>query len=96
MPQPFEDTWSTCASSRGVKLLKSTTCATRHTLKSADLIGAYLQAKLIGRHYHVKLPLDYAYLFPKYAKFFAVPLLLHKGIYGLVFSRKYWNIEFLE
>jgi hypothetical protein len=76
MPQPFEDTWSTCASSRGVKLLKSTTCATRHTLKSVDLIGAYL--------------------FPKYAKFFAVPLLLHKCIYGLVFSRKYWNIEFLE
>jgi hypothetical protein len=44
----------------------------------------------------VKLPLEYAYLFPKYAKFFGVPLLLDKGIYGLVYSAKYWNIEFSE
>jgi hypothetical protein len=87
IPQPFEDTWSHCASSRGVKLLISTTCATRCTLKSADFIGAYLQAKVIGRHF-VKLPLEYAYLFPKYTKFFGVPLLLNKGIYGLVYSGK--------
>jgi hypothetical protein len=33
IPQPFEDTWSPCASARGVKLLISTTCATRRTLK---------------------------------------------------------------
>jgi hypothetical protein len=66
IPQPFEDTWSPCVSSRGVKLLISTTCATRCTLKSADFIGAYLQAKVIGRHF-VKLPLEYAYLFPEYA-----------------------------
>jgi hypothetical protein len=44
----------------------------------------------------VKLPLKYAYLFPKYAKFFGVPLLLDKHIYGLVYSGKYWNIEFSE
>jgi hypothetical protein len=50
VPQPFEDTWSPCASSRGVKLLLSTTsCATCRTLKSSDVIGAYLQAKVIGR-----------------------------------------------
>jgi hypothetical protein len=42
IPQPFEDTWSPCASLRGVKLLISTTCATRRTSKSADFIGAYL------------------------------------------------------
>jgi hypothetical protein len=95
IPQPSEDTWSPCASSRGVKLLISTTCATRRTLKSADFIGAYLQAKVIGRHF-VKLPLEYAYLFPEYAKFFGVPLLLDKGIYGLVYSGKYLNIEFSE
>jgi hypothetical protein len=73
----------------------STTCATRRTLKSDDFIGAYLQAKVIGRHF-VKLPLEYAYLLPEYAKFFGVPLLLDKGIYGLVYSGKYWNIEFSE
>jgi hypothetical protein len=95
IPQPFEDTWSPCASSRGVKLLISTTCATRRTLESAGFIGAYLQAKVIGRHF-VKLPLEYAYLFSEYAKFFGVPLLLDKGIYGLVYSGKYWNIEFPE
>ena len=95
IPQPFEDTWSPCASSRGVKLLLSTICASRRTLKSADFIGAYLQAKVIGRHF-VKLPLEYAYHFPEYAKFFGIPLLLNKGIYGLVYSGKYWNIEFSE
>jgi hypothetical protein len=95
IPQPFEDTWSPCASSRGVKLLLSTICASRRTLKSADFIGAYLQAKVIGRHF-VKLPLEYAFHFPEYAKFFGKPLLLDKGIYGLVYSGKYWNIEFSE
>ena len=95
IPEPFEDTWSPCASSRGVKLLLSTICASRRTLKSADFIGAYLQAKVIGRHF-VKLPLEYAYHFPEYAKYFGIPLLLNKGIYGLVYSGKYWNIEFSE
>jgi hypothetical protein len=66
IPQPLEDTWSPCASSRGVKLLISTPSATRCTLRSADFIGANLQAKVIGRHF-VKLPLEYAYLFPQYA-----------------------------
>jgi hypothetical protein len=95
IPQPYEDTWSPCASSRGVKLLLSTICASGRTLKSADFIGAYLQAKVIGRHF-VKLPLEYAYHFPEYAKYFGIPLLLDKGIYGLVYSGKYWNIEFSE
>ncbi|KAI2489828.1 hypothetical protein MHU86_24763 [Fragilaria crotonensis] len=63
--------------------------------ESADFIGAYLQAKVIGRHF-VILPLYLAYHFPEYAKYFGVPLLLDKGIYGLVYSGKYWNIEFSE
>ncbi|KAI2496235.1 hypothetical protein MHU86_18286 [Fragilaria crotonensis] len=33
VPQPFEDTWSPCASSRGVKLLLSTICASHRTSK---------------------------------------------------------------
>jgi hypothetical protein len=67
IPQPFEDTWSPCASSRGVKLLISTTCASHCTLKSGDFIGGYLQAKVIGRLF-VRFPLEYAYYFPEYAK----------------------------
>jgi hypothetical protein len=51
LPQPFEDTWSPCAFSSGVKLLISTTCTTRHTRTFSDfIVGAYLQAKVIGRH----------------------------------------------
>jgi hypothetical protein len=64
-------------------------------LKSGDFIGAYLQAKVIGRHF-VRLPLEYAYYFPEYAKYFGTPSLLNKGMYGLVYSGKYWNIEFSQ
>jgi hypothetical protein len=78
-----------------VKLLISTTCASHCTLKSGDFIGAYLQAKVIGHHF-VRLPLEYAYYFPEYAKHFGTPSLLNKGIYGLVYSGKYWNIQFSE
>ncbi len=42
------------------------------------------------------LLLEYANYFPEYAKYFGEPLLLDKGIYGLVYSGKYWNIEFSE
>ena len=86
------DIRSRCASSREVKLFLSTT---EHILKSGDFIGAYLQAKVIGCHF-VILSLEYAYHFPEHAKYFGVPLLLNKGIYGLVYSHKYWNIEFSE
>ena len=95
IPQPFEDTWSPCASSKGVKLLQSTICASHRTLKSAHFIGTYLQAKVIGRHF-IRLPLEYAYYFPEYAKYVGRPALLNKGIYGLVYSEKNWNIEFSE
>ena len=79
-----------------MKLLLSATSAFRRILKGADFIGAYLQAKVIGRHF-VKLPMEYAVHFPrKYAKYFGRPMLLNKGIYGLVYSGKYWNIEFSE
>ncbi|KAI2505259.1 hypothetical protein MHU86_9161 [Fragilaria crotonensis] len=94
IPQPFEDTWSPCASSRGSSSFSPQFVLPSDT-QSADFIGAYLQAKVIGRHF-VKLPLEYAFHFPEYAKFFGKPLLLDKGIYGLVYSGKYWNIEFSE
>ena len=90
IPSPPEDTWSPCASSRGVKMFIATICSAHRQIKSADFIGAYLQAKVVGRHF-VKLPIEYAYHFPQYAKYFGTPLLLHKGIYGFSFSGKYWK-----
>ena len=51
IPEPYEDTWSPCASSRGVKMLLADICKARRTIKSADFIGAYLQAKIVGRHF---------------------------------------------
>jgi len=95
IPDPTKDTWSPCASSRGVKMFIANMCAARRQIKSADFIGAYLQAKVVGRHF-VKLPKEYAFHFPQYAKYFGVPLLLNKGMYGLQFSGKYWNVEFSE
>ncbi|KAI2512678.1 hypothetical protein MHU86_1674 [Fragilaria crotonensis] len=93
-PLISEDTWSPCASARGVKLFIATICASRRSVKSADFIGAHLlQAKVIGCHF-VKLPLEYANRFPGYTKFFGSPMLLNKGIYGRVYSGKYWHIEF--
>jgi len=95
IPEPYEDTWSPCASSRGVKMLIADICRERRILKGADFIGAYLQAKIIGRHF-IMLPKELAEFFPQYSKYFGVPLLLNKGMYGLVFSGKAWNTEFSE
>jgi hypothetical protein len=63
------------------------------TIKGADFIGAYLQANMVGRHF-VTLPIEYAEHFPEYEKYFGVPLLLNKGIYGMVFSGKLCNEEY--
>jgi hypothetical protein len=92
-PQPDEDTWSPNASARAVKLFLAVMTAARRTVKSADFIGAYLQANMVGRHF-VRLPREYAEYFPEYEQYFGVPLLLNKGIYGMVFSGKIWNEEF--
>ncbi|KAI2490956.1 hypothetical protein MHU86_23615 [Fragilaria crotonensis] len=37
-PLIYEDTWSPCASARGVKLFIATICASRRSVKSADFI----------------------------------------------------------
>ena len=79
-----------------MKLLLSVTSAFHRALKGADFIGPYLQATVIGRHF-VKLPVEYASHFPKYAKYVGRPVLLNKGIvYGLVYSGKCWNNKFSE
>jgi len=95
IPEPLEDTWSPCASARGVKLLLGVATKKGKVVKMADFIGAYLQAKVVGRHF-ITLPKEYAIYFPQYAKYFGVPLLLNKGVYGMVFSGKRWNQEFSE
>jgi hypothetical protein len=96
LSEPPEDTWSPTATSRGVKLFLAIAAACGCQAKSADIIGAYLRAKVVGRHF-VQLPFEYAELFPQYKQYFGVvPLLLAKGMYGLVYSGKFWNIEYSE
>jgi hypothetical protein len=92
-PQPDDDTWSPNASARAVKLFLAVITAAHRTVKGADFIGAYLQAHMVGRHF-IRLPQEYATYFPEYKEYFGVPLLLNKGIYGMVFSGKLWNDEF--
>jgi hypothetical protein len=72
-PQPDEDTWSPNASARALKLFLAVMTAARRTVKSADFIGAYLQANMVGRHF-VRLPREYAEYFPEYEQYFGVPL----------------------
>lgn len=90
-----EDTWSPSATSRLLKIFLAVAALAKRQVKGADFIGAYLQSKVVGRHF-VRLPKEYAEYFPQYAKYFGVPLLLAKGMYGLVYSGKFWNIEFSE
>jgi hypothetical protein len=90
---PEEDTWSPNASARAVKLFIAVMILAHRIIKSADFIGAYLQANMVGRHF-VMLPIEYADVFPEYKEYFGVPLLLNKGIYGMVFSGKLWNEEY--
>lgn len=91
--EPTLDTWSPNASSRAVKLFLAVMTNAHRTIKEADFIGAYLQANVVGRHF-VRLPGEYQEFFPEFKEYFGVPLLLNKGIYGMVFSGKMWNEEF--
>jgi hypothetical protein len=96
LPQPQDNTWSPTASSRGgVNMFLAICAASARAPKGANYIGAYLQAKMIGRHF-IKVPKEYAEYFPEYAKYFGVPVLLNKGIYSMVFSGKLWHIEYTE
>jgi hypothetical protein len=46
--QPYQDTWSPCASSRGVKLLISTTRVSHHTLKVETLLEPFSKQKSLA------------------------------------------------
>lgn len=48
-----------------------------------------------GRFF-VLLPAEYASEFPEYNEYFGKPLLLDKGIYGMLLRGKYWVQEFSD
>jgi hypothetical protein len=88
-----EETWSPGTSSSGVRMHLAQAAKAGRTPKQADFIGAYLQARVRGRHF-VRLSTELKEQFPEYAKWFGIPLRLKKGIYGLSLSGKWWNEEF--
>jgi hypothetical protein len=90
-----EDTWSPGTSFNGVRMHLAQAAKAGRTPKQADFIGAYLQARVRGRHF-VRLSGELAKYFPEYSKWFGVPLRLKKGMYGLVFAGKWWNEEFTD
>jgi hypothetical protein len=76
---PEEDTWSPNTSARAIKLFIAIMTLANRITEGADIVGAYLQAHMVGRHF-VTLPIEYAEFFPEYTNYFDVPLLLNKGI----------------
>jgi hypothetical protein len=88
-----EETWSPGSSFTGVRMHLAQAVKAGRTPKQADFIGAYLQARVRGRHF-VRLSVDLKEQFPEYAQWFGIPLRLKKGIYGLSLSGKWWNEEF--
>ena len=90
-----EDTWSPGTSFNGVRMHLAQAAKAGRTPKQADFIGAYLHARVRGRHF-VRLSGELAKYFPEYSKWFGVPLRLKKGMYGLVFAGKWWNEEFTD
>eukprot|EP00957_Ditylum_brightwellii_P091075 6933843-Ditylum_brightwellii.AAC.1 len=91
----FTDTWSSCVSIKGLRMLLAITAKLDKRVKQADFIGAYLQAKATGRFF-IRLPEIYKQYFPTISKYFGRPLRLRKTIYGLTLSGKLWVTEFLE
>jgi hypothetical protein len=89
------DTWAPCATARGIKILLAFAAKHNKSVKSRDFVGAYLQAKQVGRVF-VSLDKSFAEYFLKYKSYFGRPLLLKKGIYGLTISGKLWSIEFTQ
>ena len=93
--KPEEDTWSPCASSWCVRMFFAEIVRRQRTAKLLDFIGAYLQGHAVGRHW-VRFPMELAEYFPQFAKYFGVPMLLRKGMYGGTLSGKWWNQELTD
>jgi hypothetical protein len=90
-----EDTWSPVTSSSRVCMHLAQTTNAGRTPKQGDFIGAYLQARVRGRH-SVCLSVDLAKHFPEYSEWFGIPLCLKKGMYGLILSGKWWSEVFTD
>lgn len=67
----------------------------KRRVKQGDFIGAFLQARARSRIF-IRLDPKYKEHFPELTKWFGVPLLLKRGIYGLSVSGKYWAQESAE
>jgi hypothetical protein len=88
-----DDVWSPGTSTCGVRMHLAQAAKAGRAPKQADFIGAYLQARVRGRHF-VRISGELAKYFPEYAKWLGVPLRLKKGMYGISFAGKWWNDEF--
>ena len=80
-----EDPWSGTVASRTMKLFLATAAKLKKAVKQIDFISAFIQANVRGRHF-VKLPSEYKTIFPEYTRYFGVPLLLKKGMYGMTLA----------
>jgi hypothetical protein len=66
------DTWAKCATARGIKILLAFAAKHNKRVKSGDFVGAYLQAKQVGRVF-VSLDKSFVEYFPKYKNYFGRP-----------------------
>ena len=64
----------------------------RRRVYQTDFVGAYLQAYM-DRRIFVRLPAEWAEIFPEYAQWFGIPLLLRKSAYGVNSAGRLWAEE---
>ncbi|KAI2509905.1 hypothetical protein MHU86_4470 [Fragilaria crotonensis] len=88
----YEDTWSPCASARGSNYSLQPSVHPEEVSRVLTSLVPTSKPKLLAPLCETAIGIRLS--LPEYAKFFGSPMLLNKGIYGLVYSGKYWNIEF--
>ena len=72
-----------------LKLLLAHAAAKKVRVYQGDVIGALLQAKMRSRVFF-KLHKIYGELFPEFAKYCGVPMLLCNATYRMTLAGKYW------
>ena len=85
----MEDSHSPAAAYRMLKMFLAHAAARRSKVFQGDVIGAFLQAKMRSRVF-VKLNKIYGEVFPEFADYCGIPLLLCKAMYGMTLAGKYW------
>ena len=76
------DTWSQIESIRTLKYFLSYYFKHKERVHQLDFIGEFLQANVKDIVY-VKLYRRYGDYFPEYCKYFVIPLILKKSMYGM-------------